>query len=201
MTRRKGEPSGTCTVCKHPEKTRIELLVIGGASQRSVGKKYGVSNCAISRHLMTHVSDERKASLVMGPVKRMALAAQVAEESSSVLDHLRSIRAGLYSLYEAAVTAGDGAIGALIAGRLHENLGKMAQLTGQLAQSPLVQVNQTNVFINDPSFMQFQQQLIGVLRRFPDARNAVVAEFERLERSLNEQAPAGITYEHEENAA
>jgi len=128
------------------------------------------------------------------------MAARLSEESESVLDHLKSVRAGLYALYDAAVTAGDRTGGALLAGRLHENLGKMAQLTGQLAQSPLVQINQQNVFINDPGFAQFQQQLIGVLRRYPEARNAVVAEFERLEREITldtAAVPAGITYGHE----
>jgi len=122
------------------------------------------------------------------------MAARLSEESESVLDHLKSVRAGLYALYDAAVTAGDRTGGALLAGRLHENLGKMAQLTGQLAQSPLVQINQQNVFT------QFQQQLIGVLRRYPEARNAVVAEFERLEREITldtAAVPAGITYGHE----
>jgi hypothetical protein len=177
-------------------------LVAGGASHRAVGKKFGLSHYCIGRHWANHVNAERKAALVLGPVTRAAMAARLSEESESVLDHLKSVRAGLYALYDAAVTAGDRTGGALLAGRLHENLGKMAQLTGQLAQSPLVQVNQTNVFVNDPGFAQFQQQLIGVLRRFPDARNAVVAEFERLEREMTDQsAPAGITYEHQEQTA
>jgi hypothetical protein len=44
-----------------------------------------------------------------------------------------------------------------------------------------VQVNQTNIFINDPAFASFQADLIRVLSRFPDARAAVLTEFERLE--------------------
>lgn len=173
----------------HLERSRIELLMAGGASHRSVGAKFGLSHYALGRHWANHVNAERKASLVMGPVTKAALAARLSEESHSVLDHLKSVRAGLYALYDAAVTAGDRTGGALLAGRLHENLGKMALLTGQLAQSPLVQINQQNVLINDPGFAQFQQQLIAVLRRFPDARNAVVAEFERLEREMTEQVP------------
>lgn len=160
--------------------------------------KFGISHYSIGRHWARHVNAERKAALVLGPVTQAALAARVSEESESVLDHLKSVRAGLYALYDAAVTAGDRTGGALLAGRLHENLGKMAQLTGQLAQSPLLVQN--NFFMADPGFMEFQQQLIQVLRRFPEARSAVIAEFEKLERSMDNTPPppTGITYDHQE---
>ena len=178
----------------HPDRAQIELLVAGGASHRAVAAKFGMSHHSIGRHWAGHVSHERKAALVMGPVTRAALAARVSEESESVLDHLRSVRAGLYALYDAAVTAGDRNGGALLAGRLHENLGKMAQLTGQLAQSPLIVQN--NFFLNDPNFIEFQRDLISTLRRFPEARNAVIAEFERLEQgAAPSTSPPVITYE------
>jgi hypothetical protein len=183
----------------HTERSQIELLVAGGASHRSIGAKFGLSHYAIGRHWANHVNAERKAALVLGPVTRAAMAARLSEESESVLDHLKSVRAGLYALYDAAVTAGDRTGGALLAGRLHENLGKMAQLTGQLAQSPLVQV-QNNYFMADPGFMEFQQQLIAVLRRFPEARNAVVAEFERLERVSDVPQLTGELIEHRSTA-
>ncbi len=196
---RKAQTSPQCRLCVHPERSKIELLVAGGASHRSCAAKFGVSHYSIGRHWTNHVNAERKAALVLGPVTRAALAARVSEESESVLDHLKSVRAGLYALYDAAVTAGDRTGGALLAGRLHENLGKMAQLTGQLSQSPLLVQN--NFFMSDPGFMEFQQQLIGVLRRFPEARTAVIAEFEKLDRMAGERLPppqlTGNTYEHE----
>jgi hypothetical protein len=194
---RSADVSPQCKVCAHPQRPQIDLLVAGGASHRSVGAKFGLSHHSIGRHWARHVTQERKTALIMGPVTRAALAARVSEESESVLDHLKAVRAGLYALYDAAVTAGDRNGGALLAGRLHENLGKMAQLTGQLAQSPLLVQN--NYFMADPGFMEFQQQLIAVLRRFPEARSAVITEFEKLERSTdNTPTPVGITYDHQE---
>jgi hypothetical protein len=160
---------------------RCELLLASGASLRSVARKYQVAYDALRRHWRNHVSDERRSALMFGPVQREALASHLAEESSSVIDHYRAVRAGLYALYDAAVTAGDRSGGALLAGRLHENLAAMARLTGQLAQSPLIQHNTVNVFMHDPAFARFQSDLILVLSRFPDARAAVLAEFERLE--------------------
>lgn len=187
MPAHKGHPGG-CKVCEHVERTRIELLLAGGAGQTAVAKKYGMSKDSVHRHWHGHVSEERRSALMFGPVQREALASHLAEESSSVIDHYRAVRAGLYALYDAAVTAGDRNGGALLAGRLHENLAAMARLTGQLAASPLVQISQTNIFLNDPAFASFQADLIRVLSRFPEARDAVMTEFERLEAAPSQLA-------------
>lgn len=173
--------NGRCTVCKHPERVRMEMLCAGGASMRSVSDKFGVNRESLRRHYVDHVDPERKVALTFGPVQRAHLESLVAEESSSVIDHYRAVRAGLYSLYDAAVTAGDRTGGALVAGRLLTCLDSMARVTGQIAQSPLVVNNTQNVFINDPGFTAFQSQLIAALRPFPDARNAVIACFEKLD--------------------
>jgi hypothetical protein len=69
----------------------------------------------------------------------------------------------------------------MIAGRLHENLRDVARLTGQLATSPLVMQQTNNFFVGDPAFARFQAQLIAALRPFPDARSAVIRQFETLE--------------------
>ena len=43
--------STTCTICKHPERHRIEMLRIGGASLDAVAEKFGVGRDAIHRHV------------------------------------------------------------------------------------------------------------------------------------------------------
>jgi hypothetical protein len=177
---RKGVPNGKCRVCQHPERVRLELQLAGGASLRSVARKYSIDYYALRRHWQGHVSDEHRAALTFGPVQRQALSAQVAEESASVLDHYRAIRAGLYTFFTAALEAGDRMTGAHVGGKLKEVNDSIAKLTGQLASSPLVQVNQTNVFLNDPGFATFKFDLINALADFPDARAAVLAEFDRL---------------------
>ena len=178
--------AGGCTVCAHPERTRIELLLAGGAGQQALGRKYALSKDSIHRHWHNHVTAERKLNLIMGPVQRMELAARVSDENSSVLDHLKTVRAGLYQQYHVALQAGDLNAGSLLAGKLHENFRITAKITGELASSPLVQINnqQTNVtaLLDTREFANFQAALIRVLAAFPAARDAVVAEFEHLER-------------------
>ncbi len=181
MSWEKGRPTGRCTVCGHPERTRIELLLAGGAGQKSVGDKFGLSKDSIHRHWHSHCSDERKAALLLGPVQVQALAAKVAEESESVIDHHKATRAGLYQFYATALEAGDKTSGAMLAGRLTEVNNAIARITGELSRSPLIQQNTINLVMNSPEFVRFQADLIRVLARFPEAREAVIAEFDRLE--------------------
>jgi hypothetical protein len=184
----RGRPRGHCTICQHVERTRAELLLAGAASFASVARKFTMSPDALTRHWRNHVSAERRAALIMGPVQRTALAARVAEESESVLDHHRVVRAGLYQRYGAALDAGDNMAVGLLAGRLTEINNAISRLTGELANSPLIQNNTVNFFMS-PEFATFQADLIRVLSRFPDAYEAVLAEFDRLEAAPS-QLPA-----------
>jgi hypothetical protein len=191
MVARAGEPSVLCKACAHPERVRIELLLAGGAGQRPLARKFGLTHHALGRHWRAHVSEERKASMVLGPVQRMNLSAQLSEESASAIDHYRATRAGLYRLFDAALEAGDRTGGAMVAGRLLNCLDSMARLTGELASSPLIQNNtQVNNFYLEPAFASFQADLIRALSRFPEARAAVLKEFERLEAAAPAPRPA-----------
>ncbi len=181
MSWEKGRPTGRCGVCGHQERTRIELLLAGGAGQKSVADKFGLSKDSVHRHWHGHVTEERKAALLLGPVQVQALAAKVAEESESVIDHHKATRAGLYQFYSTALEAGDKTSGAMLAGRLTEVNNAIARITGELASSPLVQHNTQINFTTSPEFAEFQGRLISVLNRFPEAREAVIAEFDKLE--------------------
>src|SRR5580704_6758925 len=108
MPNHQNTPNGRCAVCPSPDRARVELLMATGAGKRALGRKFKLHFDAIGRHWLNHVTDERKAALAVGPVERVALAAQVCEESASVIDHHRAVRAGLYQLYDAALSAHDG---------------------------------------------------------------------------------------------
>jgi hypothetical protein len=196
----RGRPRGHCTICQSVERTRAELLLAGGASFAAVARKYELSSDALARHWRNHVSEARRAVLILGPVKQISLAAQVSEEAESVIDHFRAVRAGLYKLYDAACEAGDRNGGALLAGRLLTCLDAMARLTGQLATSPLVQHNTVN-FYASPEFASFQADLVRVLCRFPDAREAVLAEFERLDAAPHHRHPPALEHHRVDETA
>ena len=185
--------NGRCKICLHPERQRIEMLCAGGATMRSLAVKFGANRESLRRHWV-HVDPERKVALTFGPVQRAHLESHLAEEAESVIDHYRAVRAGLYALYDAAVTAGDRTGGALVAGRLLTCLDSMARITGQMLSSPLVVNNTQNVFLNDPGFAVFERQLIAALREFPEARSAVIRCFERLDAEQHGASPK-VTYE------
>jgi hypothetical protein len=198
MPARIGHPGG-CVVCAHVERTRIELKLADrhGKGQTAVAREFGVSKDSVHRHWHGHISEARRVSLLFGPVQRMNLSAQLSEESSSLIDHYRAVRAGLYRLYDAAVDAGDRSGASQLAARLISCLDSMARLNGDLA--PFVQNNtQVNNFYLAPEFAAFQADLIRALSRFPEARAAVVQEFERLEAAAAAPLPA---LEHHANAA
>lgn len=177
----KGDRSGRCQICRHTQRIELELMLAGRASGRAVARKFSLDHSAIARHWRAHVSSERKARLMLGPVQIHALAARVAEESGNVVDQLRVVRAGLFEGYQAALAAGDRHSTAILASRLHENLRLLAKITGELASSPLVQINNQTVLVESPQFAEFQARLIQVLGRHPAARDDVVREFEALE--------------------
>jgi hypothetical protein len=187
-------PNGRCAICQHVERVSIELALAGGVSIKSIARKHRVPYHPLQRHWRGHVDAERKARLLVGPVQKAALAARVAEENSSVIDSLKIVRAGLYETYDAALKAGDRFAVGTLAGRLHENLRITASITGELASSPLVTIHnsQTNVALlrDSPAFASFAADLIRTLSRFPEARSAVIAEFERLEAAAPVQLPA-----------
>jgi hypothetical protein len=187
MAAHKGQAPQRCNVCRHTARAQIELLCAGGgASHRALARRFGLSRHAVDRHWKGHVSEERKASLVIGPVEQVQLAARVAEESSSVLDHFRTVRSGLYDLFQKSLEAADGQTGAMLAGRLTECLNSMARLTGQLASSPLVQHTHTTINNNltlqqNAEFAQLKADLVRVLQRHPQALADVVQTFERMD--------------------
>ncbi|HZT01481.1 MAG TPA: hypothetical protein VFA39_04365 [Steroidobacteraceae bacterium] len=183
-------PNQRCKVCAHTERTSVELAKASGVQIRAISRKYGIPEDSISRHWARHVPEERKARLIVGPVQQQALAARLSEENSSVIDNLKIVRAGLYQGLDVALQAGDLSSVALLSGKLHDNLKLVAKISGELASSPLVQSNMVNVLMLSPEFASFQADLVRVLARFPEAYEAVLAEFQRLETIAQPDRPA-----------
>ena len=69
-----------CAICMHRERARIETLRLGGASYRVLSAKFAISKDSLHRHMLSHVAPERKATLIVGPVKIDQVAEKAAEE-------------------------------------------------------------------------------------------------------------------------
>lgn len=184
--------NGRCSVCQHRERARIEYALARGGSRRAVGERFGVSGDACWRHWRHHVQPELKAAHVAGQIKSLSeLQSLVAEENGSILENLRITRGALYHLLEGAIVANDRNGVAILTGRIHENLGMVARLTGELAKvNGSVFNTQVNILVS-PAYLELRTLLIRALARFPEARREVVAALEKIESdAMRAAAPA-----------
>lgn len=193
--------SARCTICIHPERSRIEHLMAAGASKRAIGERFNVSADAAWRHFANHVSPAMKAaSVVKALAPGVELEAMVTEEANGLLHHLQNIRQKLYYSFDAAVEAGDRNATAILAGRLLENLRFLSELTGRL-QKYATPNSVTHINIQtSPQFLNLQAHLIQALAPFPEARRAVVQAFREVDEATPHPPPLTIEGTHADAA-
>jgi hypothetical protein len=173
-----------------------------GARLRAMARKHAVSYDSLWRHWRRHLTIEQKDRLKFGDAPVTKLRGMVAEAEISVLKDLNFARKSIIEAL-AAAPAQDSHGRATLTGRLHENARIRGLISGELSKSPLVSItnNQINngAMMESPAFASFQARLIGVLRLFPEARDAVIAEFEKLEAPPPTVLPGakGVTYDHQ----
>jgi hypothetical protein len=151
---------------------RIEKLLADRSRMAFVAPKFEVSYDALRRHWLG-VSAERKNYLQRGrQLSKEALAAELAEEKLSTIDHLRIVRGGLHRLFCHAVEINDHSGGAALAGAIEKNVRSGALLAGEWQPGPAVQNNVT--IFNVPGTAQVLAGIGHALAAYPDARHAVV---------------------------
>jgi hypothetical protein len=189
--------TGRCTVCKHTERSRIEMLMVAGVSKRSIAERFAVGQDAAWRHFTNHVSPAMKAAVAAKALKPgVELEALLTEESTGLLHHLQNIRQKLYVAFDAAIESGDRNGASLLAGRLMENLRFLSELTGRL-QKYAAPTHVTNVnILASPQFLNVQARLIQALAPFPEARRAVISAFRELDDAMPVVVPSVPLIEH-----
>jgi hypothetical protein len=167
----------TCGVCAHPERARIEALRAGGVSYRVLSDKFVLSKDSLHRHWINHVAPERRAALIVGPVRLEDLANRAADEGKSLIDYLTIARSVLFNQFLLAAEVGDRNGVATVAGRLLECLREVGRLTGQLRDASATTINNSlNVnVIASPEFVALQSGLLQIARQHPGARGDIVA--------------------------
>lgn len=189
--RAKQSPLNRCTVCKHPERKRIEMLRLAGQSLDKLAERFSVSRDAIHRHMENHVTDYDKAGYFAGPAKIAALADVAAEESESLIDYLRILRSTLFGILDKAAEKNDPNSVSVVSGRLIEVLREIGKITGQVnefAGSTIVNVQNNTLILNSAPMADLQAGLLEVCARHPDARGEIVALFRRLDQKYQQTA-------------
>ena len=161
---------------------------VGGASLVAIGAQFGISKDSIHRHFKTHVSRERKAALLAGPIRVDELLNKAAAESKSVLEYLQITRGVIFQQFLTAAEVGDRNGVAHIGGRLLDVLRQLGHLTGELREISGLTINQTaNIAImTDPRMLDLQAGLLSIARAHPAARGDIV----KLLRSLDGKGEA-----------
>jgi hypothetical protein len=165
-----------CAVCNHPERLRIELLRAAGVSLDKISARFDVHRDAIWRHWLKHVPEARKRTYLIGPAKLSELSDIAAEESSSVLDHLRVMRSILMQALSNSAAAGDYGQLATLSQPLLKCLAQLGQVTGEISTiaSSIVINNSHTTILTSPPFIDLQTGLLRVCMDHPEARAAIV---------------------------
>jgi len=188
------KPVRKCLVCRHPEKTRIEALRVSGVGIDKLAEQFGVSREAIWRHCHSHMSEEAKASYLLGAAQITNLAEQAAKEGRTVLDYLVITRSILMNQLAREAELNRSYAVERVAGRLIDTLKEIGSITGEVSRLAGTVFNVTNntQVINSPPFLELQQGLLEVCSKHPEARADIIALFHELNRRHAEPAPAKV---------
>ncbi|MGO8739262.1 hypothetical protein [Rhodoblastus sp.] len=131
-----------------------------------------------------HVSDDRKASYLIGAGKLAQLAEVAAEESQSILDYFSILRSALFSMFDKLAEKGDHAAASAVSARLVEVLKEIGRLTGQIstiAAATTIHLQNNYAVVNSAPFADLQTGLLEVCARHPAARADIIELIERLD--------------------
>lgn len=192
--RKRQNPSTRCAICRHAERARIEALHTAGVSLDRIADRFDVQRDAVWRHMGRHVTEETKASYLIGPAKIAELAEIAAEESSSVLDYLSILRSILFGQLDKAAAKGDANAIANLSGRVTDVLREIGRVTGQvstIASQTIINVTAHTQIVNSAPFAELQAGLVRVCAAHPEARGDIIRLFRELETKYA-PAPARI---------
>jgi hypothetical protein len=186
-----------CKVCEHPDRHRIDFLIIStpgvvGSGRRKIGEKFGLSQHSVYNHAKNHIGDEYRAAILAGPFgSEEELRDLAAQEGTSVLENYRVTYNGHRQRWLRALELGQDQLMSLHGKMMNELLWRMGQLTREIlphGPTPAVQ----NIYYNSPDFYEFQRRAIKVLRAHPEALEDWVAEFRSSLPGLIDEAPVQI---------
>ena len=158
-------------------------LHCAGISLDKIAAKFDVHRDAIWRHVQRHMSDEQRATYLVGPARIAELREVAAAENESVLDYLGIMRSALVAQLDKLSKAGDHQGVAAISTPLLNCLKALGKITGEISALASTQINIQNntTIMSGAAFTDLQQGLVELCARHPEARADVVALIRRLD--------------------
>lgn len=145
-----------CTVCKHPDRAKIDAEIVGGTGNLTIAKRYHLSKDAVRRHGEGHLP------------ARLAMAAEAVEVASAdaLLGQLERLRGDAERIKRKAERGRD--FKTALAGV--RELTRLVELAARLAgELPTANVN----LVLSPEWTMLRTRLLAALLPYPEARVAV----------------------------
>lgn len=149
-------PGPPCTVCQHPARDEIDAALVGGESNRSVGRRFSIAETTIRRHRV-HIAE------TLTHAREIAAAARAEPLADQIGDLLRRG----FGILDRAETRGTITEQCAAIRELRGVFSLLAKVSGQIDSRPVVNV------IQSPEYVRVQTAILMALEPFPDARQAV----------------------------
>jgi hypothetical protein len=175
-----------CHVCRHPDRGRIDYLIVSGQGEkgrgrRALSEKFGINEGSIYNHSRKHISEEYRKAVMIGPFRsEQDLRELAAEEGTSVLINYRAIFNAHRGRWLHALEIGDDDAMVKHVRAMDGMLWRIGQLTREFVQPGATAIQQ-NIFLS-PDYYNFERRALKVLRRYPEALEGWLAEFREVER-------------------
>ena len=175
-----------CSVCRHPQRGRIDYLIIGAAGEHGYGRrviaeKFGLNSNSVYNHTKNHISDEYRRAVLAGPLSgsERDLRELAADEGTSVLQNFRALYNGQRDRWLVALEASDDPVMISHGRQMTEMLAKIARITHEIA--PPVTLIQNNVnLLDNPEYVGAITTLTRALAPYPEACRAAAAALRAL---------------------
>ena len=155
----------TCTICTHPDRLAIDVMLVNGQPFRNIAVRCGTSVSALTRHKAEH----RPAAMTQ------AHAAEEVARADNLLDQLRRLQDDARRIGGKAEETGDLKTALMGVRELVRIVELTAKLVGELDERP-----QVNVLLA-PEWTAVKVTLLTALRPYPEARVAVAERLADLE--------------------
>jgi len=155
----------TCTICQHPNREKINRLLVEGEIFRKIAENFSLSITSLHRHKTEHLP---------GNLTKAKEAQEIAK-ADSLLEQVKSLQNRALNILSQAEESGDlrTALGAIREARC--NLELLGKLAGELREGQVV-----NVLVS-PQWIILRSVILESLEPFPEARLAVASALEGVE--------------------
>lgn len=154
-----------CTVCTHPDRPAIDMMLVNGKPYRDIAGRFNVSKGALERHRAEHLP----ATMIK------AAEAEDVAHAIDVVKQLKAINAASLAVLSDARKAGDGELALKAVDRVQRQIELQAKLLGDLDDRPQI------TLVTAPQWLVVRSTLLQVLQAYPEARVAVAASLVALE--------------------